>query len=113
MSVLWGELIGDAHPELEVHHVSEYDPRMLDEDVLHLAWELGAVVITRDSDLPTLVYKEGHAARGIVFVRGRAGGWFDTPELTLLNHLLARQPGSLEGWCVTLARGRARWRELP
>lgn len=85
-------------------------PAMPDEKVLDGAVAQGRVLITNDKDFGDLVFRDGHAAVGVVLIR------FDIvspalAEATALRISDLSQHG--RGQFVLLERGGERWRPMP
>jgi predicted nuclease of predicted toxin-antitoxin system len=56
----------DGH---QVWHFAEMDPGAADEQVLHLAQENDAVLLTADKDFGELVFRQHRISRGVILVR--------------------------------------------
>ena len=53
----------------EVTYVAEMSPGVSDDDVLRLAVEEGALLVTSDKDFGELVFRQGRAHAGVVLLR--------------------------------------------
>lgn len=53
----------------EVHAIAEISPGAKDDEVLHLAVEHDALLVTEDKDFGELVYRIGRASSGVLLVR--------------------------------------------
>lgn len=60
----WLEEIGH-----HVYAVMNINNEMVDEDIINLALEKDAIIITMDSDFGTIVYKDGFKHSGILYLR--------------------------------------------
>ena len=59
-------LRADGH---HVDAVSELSPGITDDEVLFLATDQGAVLLTADKDFGELVFRQGRASTGVVLIR--------------------------------------------
>lgn len=97
-----------GHDVLTVAHET---PRADDEDVLRLAVGSNRIFLTEDKDFGRLVYAEGRAAVGVIFlrypasVRGALG--------TDVTALVAKHGADLAGAFTVLEPGRVRIRRPP
>lgn len=92
----------EGHDVLDVRTLGS-DPG--DRRLLQLAYETGRVVVTLDSDFPTLVFLRGQDHRGMV----RLPDVPSTERMRLMSQVLDRHSSELEqGAVITVKGGRIR-----
>ncbi|WP_437834176.1 DUF5615 family PIN-like protein [Sorangium sp. So ce1153] len=94
-----------------VLHVAEIAPTISDGEVLRLAAERDAIVLTDDKDFGELIVREGHAHRGVVLLR--LAGVPYPKRAEMVSALFRECSAELEGaFTVLSADGRVRIRKL-
>jgi predicted nuclease of predicted toxin-antitoxin system len=67
----------------EVIFLDEYESGIDDDEILKLAVDNGAVVITNDKDFGELIFRHGFESRGVVFLRLYDLPLFERIEITV------------------------------
>jgi len=92
-------LIGLGH---DVVRVSDADPRMSDEDVLHWAVREGRVILTTDLDFEEMIWREGRRHCGLLRVENLPR----EQRQRLLEETLSQHAGDLQSGAIVIATRR-------
>ncbi|MGK4004642.1 DUF5615 family PIN-like protein [Sorangium sp. So ce1036] len=96
---------------ITVLHVAEIAPTISDSEILRLAAERQAIVLTDDKDFGELVVRAGCAHRGVVLLRLAGVPYAKRAEM--VSGLFREYGAELEGaFTVLSADGRVRIRKL-
>jgi len=92
----------------EIVFVSERDPRMLDEDILHWASEDNFVLVTNDKDFGRFIFLGRRPHGGLIRLPSARGAI----QVSLMSQILDKHLANLsEGAVVTATRERIRVRK--
>jgi len=98
-------LRSDGH---EVVSVSEVGPGLSDDEVLDIAKEEDALLLTADKDFGELVYRQGKASSGVLLIR--LAGVTAARKAALASALFADHEAELKGAFTVLSPGVVRIR---
>lgn len=101
-------LLSDGHTLIMAHDVARGRP---DSEVLSIAFALGAIVLTEDSDFGDLVFRQGLASAGVILLR--LSGMARTHQPDYVATVLAAHASSLSGAFSVITRSAVRIRPLP
>jgi len=97
--------------KIRVHSIREHSPGSTDRQVLAVARDRQAVVVTEDSDFGELIFAYGEKSVGVVYLRYAPDEELDMANA--LTNLLSPPPTSLLRMFTVLTPKRIRQRRLP
>jgi predicted nuclease of predicted toxin-antitoxin system len=92
-------------------YVAEMSPGVTDDDVLRLATEEGALLVTSDKDFGELVFRQGRAHSGVVLLR--LHGTDPSQKGTLTSAVIAEHGEKLANAFSVLEHRQVRIRRGP
>ncbi len=95
----------------EVTYIAEIAPTSSDEDVLARAAAARSLLITRDKDFGSLVYRSGHSHSGVILVR--LPGIPAKQKAQLLANFIAEHGPELIGAFAVVSATSIRIRRMP
>ena len=96
--------------EFEVDAIKEESPGISDEEVLDLANQKDALLITQDKDFGTLTYRSGKASNGIILIRRT--GMAIAGVIKVLLQLLRTRGAGLFGKFTVINKNKVRIRDM-
>ncbi len=95
----------DSH---DVFYVAEMDPGISDDDVLELANQNSAILITADRDFGELVFRQKRISRGIILIR--LAGLSPTMKAELVSSGIKEHASEVEHAFSVISAGTIRIR---
>jgi len=98
----------DGH---SVIYVAEMDPGIPDEDVIRLANQQPAILITADKDFGELVFRQALATHGVVLIR--LAGLSQSRKAEILSHAIRERASEIPNAFSVVTPGAIRIRHKP
>jgi len=94
-----------------VDYITELSPGTSDEEVLHLAEQKNAILITADKDFGDLVFRLGKVSSGIILYR--LSGLNNKEKATMILRIVSDYSEDLKGSFTVVTTDQIRIKKLP